>query len=78
MRLWILRPGPDQSAWEPWFDKAFGFVVRAESEKAARAMAAKEHGDEGAEAWCSNQSSTCEPLIIEGAAGVIMEDYAHA
>ena len=35
MRLWLLRPVEGDSLWDPWYDKAFGFVVRAE---AARSM----------------------------------------
>ena len=37
MRLWILRPIDEAAGqWSPWFDKAFGFVMRAETEEAAR------------------------------------------
>jgi hypothetical protein len=37
VRLWLLRPVESGSAfWEPWYDKAFGFVVRAETEEDAR------------------------------------------
>lgn len=36
MKLWLLRPvvGLDENdnPWWPWYDKAFGFVVRAETE----------------------------------------------
>lgn len=37
MRLWELRPiDKDSGPWEPWYDKAFGFVVRADTEAQAR------------------------------------------
>ena len=42
MKLWLLRPREDlpydKDPWEPWYDKAFGFVVRAETEERARAI----------------------------------------
>jgi len=78
MKLWILRPGPDERAWNPWYDKAFGFVVRAESEEEARRMASEEHGDEGLEAWLSDGSSSCAPLLAEGAPEVVIVDFRDA
>ena len=84
MRLYLLEPvtasreakgGP----WDPWYDKAFGFVVRAESEAEARAMVAEgEAGDEGAEAWLNAEHSTCEELTSEGEAMIIIRDFAAA
>jgi hypothetical protein len=50
MKLWLLRPvdnlPDDANPWEPWYDKAFGFVVRAETEEGARRLATEEAGDE--------------------------------
>ena len=46
MKLWLLRPVKDSPRWEPWYDKAFGFVVRAETELAARHIADTHAGDE--------------------------------
>lgn len=38
-KLWLLRPIDENSPpWTPWYDKAFGFVIRAESEREARRM----------------------------------------
>jgi hypothetical protein len=53
----------------------FGFVVRAKDEAAARALAAAQPGDEGAEAWLSPQYSTCVELASDGSEDVIMTDY---
>lgn len=39
MKLWLLRIGFHRS--QPWYDKAFGFVVRAETEAEARALVAQ-------------------------------------
>lgn len=40
MKLWLLRPiDPHGGLWDPWFDKIFGFVVRAETETEARTLA---------------------------------------
>ena len=46
MKLWILRPIEGSPYWEPWYDKAFGFVVRAKDEKEARMIAYRDQGDE--------------------------------
>jgi len=50
MKLWILRPvaglPEDDNPWEPWYEKAFGFVIRAETEEDARKIA---HGKAGHE-----------------------------
>lgn len=47
MKLWELRPinrtgeetpmgGQKPDPWDPWYDRAFGFVVRAETAEDAR------------------------------------------
>ena len=41
MRLWLLRPFQGHPRWNPWYDKAFGFVVRAETAQDARMLVAK-------------------------------------
>ena len=91
MRLWILRPkdSAGESPWEPWFDKAFGFVIRAENEEEARRMANDNGGDEcgpishsvyrtGGNPWLDADYSTCEPLTDEGDAEVVIRDFASA
>jgi hypothetical protein len=94
MKLWLLRPIDGlvngDSPWEPWYDKAFGFVVRAETEAEARDMANAEAGDENRgsflgqktadtnEPWKSAKYSTCTELLPEGAAEVVMQDFARA
>lgn len=81
MKLWILRPINDAAApWEPWWDKAFGFVVRAESEAAARLLVStSDHcGDEGAGSWLDGKLSVCDELTADGAAAVVMKDFASA
>lgn len=95
MKLWLLKPredlSPKNNLWEPWYDKAFGFVVRAESEDQARQLANKNAGDEKFEqlegygaspgspnAWLDAKYSTCEELSADGKAEVIIRDYASA
>lgn len=75
MKLWHLLPIGVGGHWSPWYDKAFGFVVRAESETEARALAAKVAGDEGEVAWTDKGSSTCIELTADGEAGVVIRDY---
>lgn len=49
MKLYLLKPidlEADVSPWRPWYDKAFGFLVRAETELEARTLADGDAGDE--------------------------------
>lgn len=94
VKLWILRPTDNlvenDNPWDPWYDKAFGFVVRAETESAARQFADKDAGDENrgeflqmtiaqtTNPWLDEKYSTCEPLNADGEAGVVMKDFAAA
>ncbi len=94
MKLWMLRPADglanDDNPWEPWFDKAFGFVVRAETEAEARAMAHGDAGDENRgeflgratastkQPWLDAKYSACVELTAEGPAEVVMQDFARA
>jgi hypothetical protein len=94
MKLWLLRPvdglAKNDDPWEPWYDKAFGFVVRAETEAEARALAHAEAGDENrglflrariadtAQPWMDAKYSTCTELLPEGAAELVMKDFASA
>lgn len=39
MKIWLLRPIDGCDEWNPWYDKAFGFVVCANSEQEAREAA---------------------------------------
>lgn len=91
-KIWILRPihttGDDP--WDPWYDKSFGFIVRAETEDDARKFAHKDAGDENRgeflskkiaktkKPWLDPKYSTCVELGAEGDAGVLMKDFAAA
>ena len=79
MKLWLLRPiNPYDGLWDPWFDKIFGFVVRAETEADARSLAAKQSSDEGEKAWIEAQFSTCTELRPDGEPEVIIWDMHSA
>ena len=93
MKLWLLKPREnlpeDDNPWNPWYDKAFGFVVRATDRAQARALANKAGGDEtgptshsvyrhGGDAWLHPKYSTCEELIAEGPEGVVLRDFRSA
>ena len=83
MKLWLLRPreevyGTELDLWEPWYDKAFGYIVRAEKEKEARELATTGIGDEAKEAWLDAKYSTCEELLPEGEPKIILSDIHNA
>lgn len=94
MKLWVLRPvaglEKDNDPWEPWYKKAFGFVVRAETEEEARSMADADGGAENYSGigtskeyeivgpWLDSRYSTCEELTTEGEAEVVMRDFWNA
>lgn len=83
MRLYLIRPVEGDPAWSPWYDKAFGFVVRAESEAQAREFAQADAGDEeiGPDydtkiaVWQDPARSTCVELTALGDAGVVLRDF---
>ncbi len=85
MKLWLLRPikdlSEDDDPWDPWFDKSFGFVVRAKDQTRARTLASAAGGDEvrsNKYPWLYSKYSTCEELRIEGPEGIILRDYRAA
>jgi hypothetical protein len=83
MKLWILQPleTGKGTPWDPWYDKAFGFVVRAETEQQARELADGDAGDENRDKkhpWLDPKRSACEELTAKGDAALIMRDFASA
>jgi len=84
MKTFILRPRRDldenNNPWEPWYNKSFGFIIRAENEKEAREIAQESGGDETnkkRKAW-GERYSTCVELEAITDKGVIMQDFAKA
>jgi hypothetical protein len=93
MKIFELRPVKnlkDDNPWYPWYDKAFGFIVRAETEAEARKIASENAGEENrgeflskktANAktpWMDEKYSTCIELTCDGEAGMIMKNFARA
>ena len=65
MALFLLKAEKYCRIWEPWYDKNFGYVIRAMNETEARALAQEKAADEkhaknGAEAWLNDKYSSCE------------------
>ena len=60
---------------EPDCDQPAAFVIRAESEAAARAVAAANCGDEGPRQWTDPECSSCELLEPDGPDGVMLRDF---
>lgn len=82
MKLWLLRPiDPKAGPWCPWYDKAFGFVIRAATQAAARKVAdenAADENDNRNHPWLNPTLSTCTELRPEGAPGLVLRDFAAA
>lgn len=89
MRLWKLIPKhdspwwgvPGDDPWHPHHDRAFGFVVRAGDEAAARRLAHGAAGEEnaaveGVEPWLDARYSDCDELG-DGPAEVLMVNFRH-
>lgn len=78
MKLWILEPHePRPDPWRQW-DVALGFVVRAETEADARALADRSAGDENWEnrhPWLDPQLASCKELTPEGPPEVVICDF---
>jgi hypothetical protein len=87
MKLWLLKPVDDNAGpWDPWYDKTFGFVVRAETEERARAVAQGKGGPETYEyndkytgrtavpAWTDPKLSSCVELTADGVEEVVLQD----
>ena len=66
--VWVLRPNDDRETdpWDPWYDKCFTMVVRAETEREAREVAQSEGECEtarsGGEVWTDPELATCVPI----------------
>lgn len=79
-KIWILRPREDltrgDNPWNPWYDKAFGYVVVAPSEKSARDYASEET-DDMEKAWLDPAYSTCVE-VDTGREGIVLEDFRAA
>ena len=77
--IWELRPiDEDAGHWVPWYDKAFGFVVIADSEEEARRLASLSHSDEGAEVWLDHAETTCEEIDGDDESRVVICNFAGA
>lgn len=84
-KLWLLRPQEnlpfDANPWDPWYDKDFGFVICAETEAEARAIAQANGGAERfgeSLPWKLSEFSSCVELTATREKGVIMNDFARA
>lgn len=77
MKLFILKPKKNEydenSPWNPWYDKRFGFVIQAENIHDARKIANEN-------VWMSEEFSSCEELVVKENDGavIIMSDVHSA
>ena len=73
--LFLIKPIEN---WEPWYDKVFGFVVRASSEVHARQVASEQAGNEGKDVWLDATKTRCEVIDPNGPPEVLCRDFASA
>lgn len=80
MKLWHLTAKEERAPWQPWFDKAFGFVIRAETEERARKIADENGEDENRKGnpWLDPGFSICEEILTEGEESLILKDFRAA
>lgn len=83
-KLYILRPvgyhdSFEEGAWHPWYDKVFGYVVSAPSEKEARQLASLDSNDTTLSiAWLDAKQSTCTQLKTSTKTKIIISDVRKA
>lgn len=70
MKLWIL----ERKSQRADFDVVDGFIVRAETESAARMWAASQAQGKKPETWMLGERSTCTELTADGDSGVVIAD----
>lgn len=88
---WLLKPLDDeQPVWNPWYDKAFGFLVSARTEEEARAIANDNGGDEtgpvsnviyrhGGDPWLDPELTSCVKVVGgTGKPEVLLRNFASA
>jgi len=75
MNLYVLRPIKE---WDPYYDMAWGFVIKAHSAKEARVLAQSEAGDEGDNAWLDSEITTCKQLQSTGKVEIVLRDFHYA
>ena len=91
MELYLLEPKDKykndevdnkENPWSPWYDKTFGFVIAAESEKEARKIADKRnhkwyssHGSKHYEGlWLDDNYAKCINLKNINDKGIVLSD----
>lgn len=73
MKIWKLDLIDDDSR-DGYCDCFLAFVIRAETEGQARAIAYAERDGNPNGTWLDPSKSTCEEVTIEGEPGVILGD----
>lgn len=78
MNIWHL--GIIGGEWDPWYDTAEGFVVIADSEDEARALADANGGNENEKRrpWLDPSLTFCHELTADGVARVVLRDFHDA
>lgn len=84
-KLWILKARndltPDIDPWEPWYDKAFGFLISATTEQEARELANSNAGGENFESptvWLDPKYTTCRLAEPTQETSILLKDFRAA
>jgi hypothetical protein len=87
MKIYLLKPIDEEGEpWVPWYDKAFGFVVRANDEEQARKLVARQAGDELRDnkknPWRDETLTSCKEIgnakVPHGGAEILLRDFKSA
>lgn len=77
-----ISPSIEDSPWDPWYDKCFGFVIRAMTDFDARHIADANAGHENdfwsIHPWLDENMSTCIKIDDTMGAGLIIKDVQKA
>lgn len=70
MKLFVLYK-EEETLWK----EVESFLIRAKNHKEARKLASEQAEYEGSQIWLDSNKSSCEIIVVEKEAAVIMKNY---
>lgn len=81
MKIFLIRPIDEEcDEWKPWYNKSFGFVIRAETEDRARKIAFDTADGLFIKhlPWTDKKKVECIEIKSEGKEEIILQDFRRA